>query len=75
MEGHELHPEGVADMGERRLEGDGGLRSQISAEIVGLYRRGLVSYTDHLVICTARNERLARAVVDGTCDLPSRESA
>ena len=26
--------------------------------------RGLVSYTDYLAICTARNERQARAVVD-----------
>ncbi len=26
--------------------------------------RGLVSYTDYLEICTARNERQARAIVD-----------
>jgi ribosome-associated protein len=26
--------------------------------------RGLVSYTDFLVICTARNERQARAIAD-----------
>ncbi len=39
MEGSELHPEDVVDLGERRLEGDGQLRSQISAEIVGLYKR------------------------------------
>lgn len=33
-------------------------------EIVGLDMRGLVSYTDFLVVCTARNERQARAIVD-----------
>ena len=33
-------------------------------EIVVLDMRGLVSYTDFLVICTARNERQARAIVD-----------
>ena len=32
--------------------------------IVVLDMRGLVSYTDFLVICTARNERQARAIVD-----------
>ena len=26
--------------------------------------RGLVSYTDFLAICTARNERQARAILD-----------
>ena len=33
-------------------------------EILVLDMRELVSYTDYLVICTARNERQARAVVD-----------
>lgn len=33
-------------------------------DIVVLDMRGLVSYTDFLTICTARNERQARAVVD-----------
>jgi ribosome-associated protein len=33
-------------------------------EIVVLDMRGLASYTDFLAICTARNERQARAVVD-----------
>ena len=32
--------------------------------IVVLDMRGLVSYTDYLAICTARNERQAKAVVD-----------
>jgi ribosome-associated protein len=33
-------------------------------EIVVLDMRALVSYTDFLVICTARNERQARAIAD-----------
>jgi ribosome-associated protein len=33
-------------------------------EIVVLDMRELVSYTDFLAICTARNERQARAIVD-----------
>jgi ribosome-associated protein len=33
-------------------------------EIVVLDMRDLVSYTDFLVICTARNERQAKAIVD-----------
>jgi ribosome-associated protein len=35
-----------------------------ASEIVVLDMRGLASYTDFLAICTARNERQARAVVD-----------
>lgn len=35
-----------------------------ATEIVVLDMRELVSYTDYLTICTARNERQARAVVD-----------
>ncbi len=38
--------------------------SKKAEEIVVLDMRELVSYTDFLVICTARNERLARAIVD-----------
>jgi ribosome-associated protein len=38
--------------------------SKGATEIVALDMRGLVSYTDFLAICTARNERQARAVVD-----------
>ncbi len=38
--------------------------SKGAAEIVVLDRRRLVSYTDYLAICTARNERQARAIVD-----------
>jgi ribosome-associated protein len=38
--------------------------SKGAEEIVVLDMRGLVSYTDFLVICTARNERQARAIVD-----------
>ena len=35
-----------------------------ATEIVVLDMRKLVSYTDFLAICTARNERQARAIVD-----------
>jgi len=38
--------------------------SRGAEEIVVLDMRGLVSYTDFLTICTARNERQARAIVD-----------
>ncbi len=38
--------------------------SKKAEEIVALEMRELVSYTDFLVICTARNERQARAIVD-----------
>lgn len=35
-----------------------------ATEIVALDMRKLVSYTDFLAICTARNERQARAIAD-----------
>ena len=38
--------------------------SKAATGIVALDMRGLVSYTDFLVICTARNERQARAIAD-----------
>jgi ribosome-associated protein len=38
--------------------------SKAASEIAVLNMRELVSYTDFLVICTARNERQARAVAD-----------
>jgi ribosome-associated protein len=38
--------------------------SKKATEIVVLDMRKLVSYTDFLTICTARNERQARAIVD-----------
>ena len=38
--------------------------SKKAEDIVLLDMRGLVAYTDFLVICTARNERQARAIVD-----------
>jgi len=38
--------------------------SKGATEIVVLDMRGLAAYTDFLTICTARNERQARAVVD-----------
>ncbi len=38
--------------------------SKAASEIVVLKMRELVSYTDFLTICTARNERQARAIAD-----------
>ncbi|MDX6625548.1 MAG: ribosome-associated protein [Solirubrobacterales bacterium] len=38
--------------------------SKKAEEIVVLDMRNLVAYTDFLAICTARNERQARAIVD-----------
>jgi ribosome-associated protein len=38
--------------------------SKAASEIVVLSMRELVSYTDFLTICTARNERQARAIAD-----------
>lgn len=38
--------------------------SKKAEDIVALDMRGLVAYTDFLVICTARNERQARAITD-----------
>ena len=38
--------------------------SKGGTQIVVLDMRKLVSYTDYLAICTARNERQARAIVD-----------
>jgi ribosome-associated protein len=38
--------------------------SKKAEDIVVLDMRGLVSYTDFLAICTARNERQARAIAD-----------
>ena len=39
-------------------------REKLAGEIVALDMRDLVSYTDSLVICTARNERQAEAIAD-----------
>ena len=38
--------------------------SKLAEEIVVLDMRELVSYTDFLVVCTARNERQAAAITD-----------
>ena len=38
--------------------------SKQAEDLVVLDMRGLVGYTDFLVICTARNERLAKAIHD-----------
>jgi ribosome-associated protein len=53
-----MGPEALA----RRLAGLADSKGAV--EIVALDMRGLVSYTDFLVICTARNERLAKAIGD-----------
>jgi ribosome-associated protein len=41
--------------------------SKKAEDIVAIDMRGLVGYTDFLVICTARNERQARAIQDEVC--------
>ncbi len=38
--------------------------AKLAADIVALDMRPLVTYTDYLVICTARNERQAEAIAD-----------
>lgn len=38
--------------------------SKRASDIVALDLRGLVSYTDFMLVCTARNERQAKAIVD-----------
>jgi ribosome-associated protein len=46
-----------------------------AADIVALDVRGLVSYTDFLVICTARNERQAKAIHDAVREELKAEGA
>jgi ribosome-associated protein len=53
-----IAPEALA----RRIAGV--VDSKGATEIVALDVRALVAYTDFLVICTARNERQAKAVYD-----------
>jgi ribosome-associated protein len=48
--------------------------SKKAEEIVVLDMRKLVSYTDFLAICSARNERQARAIVDEVRIRVKRES-
>lgn len=38
--------------------------SKLASEVTVLDMRDLVSYTDYLVICSARNERQAEAIID-----------
>jgi ribosome-associated protein len=55
----------MADVSERLARRLAELADDKKAEdIVGLDMRELVSYTDFLVICTARNERQAKAITD-----------
>jgi ribosome-associated protein len=56
--GKEMRPEELA----RRLAAIADDKK--GAELVALDVRSLVSYTDYLVICTARNERQAKAIHD-----------
>jgi len=49
--------------------------SKQAEEIVVLDMRELVSYTDFLAICTARNERQARAIVEEVRLRVKKESA
>ncbi|HEX6228911.1 MAG TPA: ribosome silencing factor [Solirubrobacterales bacterium] len=53
-----LEPQGLARRFAQLADSKGG------SEIVVLDMRGLAAYTDFLVICTARNERQAHAIVD-----------
>lgn len=53
-----VHSEALA----RRLAGLAG--SKMAEDIVVLDMRSLVAYTDFLAICTARNDRQARAIAD-----------
>jgi ribosome-associated protein len=48
--------------------------SKKAEDIVVLDMRGLVAYTDFLAICTARNERQARAITDEVRTQVKRES-
>jgi ribosome-associated protein len=48
--------------------------SKKAEEMVVLDMRGLVAYTDFLAICTARNERQAKAIVDEVRLRVKRES-
>jgi ribosome-associated protein len=59
----------VLDRGQDRLSSEALARriaeladAKQAEDVVALDMRSLVSYTDFLVICTARNERLAKAV-------------
>jgi ribosome-associated protein len=49
--------------------------SKKAEDIVVLDMRGLVAYTDFLAICTARNERQAKAIVDEVRVRVKQESA
>ena len=48
--------------------------SKQAEDIVVLDMRGLVAYTDFLAICTARNERQAKAIVDEVRGREKRET-
>ena len=47
---------------------------KLASEVAVLDMRDLVSYTDYLVICSARNERQAAAIVEEVRELRHRRS-
>ena len=49
--------------------------SKKAEDIIALDMRGLVAYTDFLIICTVRNERQAGGIVDEVRVQVKRESA
>jgi len=49
--------------------------SKKAEDIIALDMRGLVAYTDFLIICTVRNERQAAGIVDEVRVQVKRESA
>lgn len=60
-----------ANVVEKPLEGEALARrlaaiadEKQATEVLVLEMRGLVGYTDYLVLCTARNERLVKAIHD-----------
>ena len=49
--------------------------SKKAEDIIALDMRGLVAYTDFLIVCTVRNERQAAGIVDEVRVQVKRESA
>jgi len=53
-----------SDSGELALELAELAESKLAEDVVILDMRGLVAYTDYLVVCSARNERQAESIAD-----------
>ena len=62
MEGHREGGPGSSEALARRIAAIAD--AKLAEDLVALDVRGLIGYTDFLVICTARNERLAKAIHD-----------